>query len=65
MKRSDELSAIVHESEDAYAKGWVAGLYAYSWMKDGTLYVGTTGQTFEGALERFLADRGYVLPVST
>jgi hypothetical protein len=62
MRRSDELAAIIHESEDTYAKGYEEGLRAFAWMRDGTLYVGTTDTTFEQALERFLADRGYQLP---
>jgi 1,2-phenylacetyl-CoA epoxidase catalytic subunit len=37
---------------DRYYNGFVAGLAAYAWWKDGTQYVGTTGKTLERALEQ-------------
>lgn len=35
----------------AYDKGYVDGLHAYSWMKDGTYFVGTCGKSLKHALE--------------
>lgn len=37
--------------QEAYVIGLEDGIRAYSWMKDGTTYVGTTGRTLAEALE--------------
>lgn len=34
---------------DAYARGYLDGLAAYAWWKDGVQYVGTTGRTLRAA----------------
>ena len=33
----------------AYKQGFLDGLYAYAYMRDGVYYVGTNGKTFEEA----------------
>lgn len=55
MNRTDELLAM---ARDEYERGYLAGLWAFAWWKDGTAYVGTTGTTFVQAAERFLRERG-------
>jgi len=40
-----------------YERGWIDGLWAYAWWKDGTAYVGTTGTTYAQAVDRFLRER--------
>lgn len=42
-----------------YDRGYVDGLWAYSWWKDGVVYVGTTGTTYATAVDRFLHEKGY------
>lgn len=34
----------------AFLEGFRRALYLWSWMKDGTSYVGTCGQTYKGVL---------------
>lgn len=41
-----------------YERGYLDGLWAYSWWKNGTCYVGTTGKTYKQAAELFLAEQG-------
>lgn len=33
-----------------YYEGVRKGIYEYAWMRDGTIYVGTTGRTLKEAL---------------
>lgn len=42
-----------------YERGFIDGVHSYSWWKDGTLYVGTTGRTYQEAVCNFLVSRGY------
>lgn len=58
MRRS-EMCALVASADDEYAKGYIEGLSAYAWFKDGTEYVGTTGSTLTEAIAAFLKERGY------
>jgi len=37
-----------------YGKGYVDGMWAYAWWKDGTAYVGTTGRTYAQAVDEYL-----------
>ena len=37
-----------------YQRGYIDGLTAYAWWKDGTQWVGTCGQTLEAAVDLFL-----------
>ncbi|PYO40127.1 MAG: hypothetical protein DMD33_18760 [Gemmatimonadetes bacterium] len=39
-----------------YETGYIDGLKAYSWMRDGATYVGTTGRTLGDAVDRFLTE---------
>jgi hypothetical protein len=48
---SDELTE--------YERGFLDGLWAYAWSKDGAVYVGTTGTTYRRAAERFLHEHGH------
>lgn len=36
----------------AYLKGYLDALYRFAWMRDGLMYVGTTGTTFKQESER-------------
>jgi hypothetical protein len=40
-----------------YQRGYLEGLRAYAWWKDGVEYVGTCGQTYDAAAKLFLARR--------
>jgi hypothetical protein len=37
--------------EIGYDEGYIAGLTAYAWWKDGVQYVGTSGKTLKEAIE--------------
>jgi len=39
-----------------YERGWIEGLTAYAWWKDGTEYVGTCGTTKTQAIQRFIGE---------
>lgn len=39
------------EEEGAYYQGFIAGLYAYAWMKDGKTYVGSCGRLLSEAVK--------------
>lgn len=45
--------------QEAWLKGYLAGLGAYGWWKDGVQYVGTCGTTLAEATER--AKQEYVV----
>lgn len=40
-----------------YQMGYLDGLRAYAWFKDGTQYVGTTGKTLAEAVDEFLKEQ--------
>ena len=44
---------------NAYERGFIDGLWAYAWWKDGEAQVGTTGRTYQEAVRNFLVSRGY------
>lgn len=44
-KKKEELAM-------TYDKGFIAGLTAFAWWKDGVQYVGTCGTTLKDAIER-------------
>ena len=44
------------ESLSEFERGWIAGVMAYAWMRDGTMYVGTTGTTLGQAIDKFLSE---------
>lgn len=44
-------------SLDEYERGYIEGLTAYAWWKDGVQYVGTCGTTLQAAINDFLKDR--------
>jgi hypothetical protein len=60
MKRYEEVlrDLEVRDELSDYAEGYIAGLKAYAWMKDGTYYVGTTGTTLAQAVENRLRQLG-------
>ena len=44
------MSKDIEEAKrNAYRIGYMDGLEAYAWMKDGVMYVGTTGTIFADA----------------
>lgn len=49
---------ITREELSPFQRGYIAGLAAYAWWKDGTEFVGTTGSTLNKAVVRFLAEQG-------
>lgn len=40
----------------AFERGWIAGLTAYAWWRDGTEYVGTCGTTKNQAIADFIRE---------
>ena len=42
----------------SFYAGVKAGLYRFAWMKDGVMYVGTTGTTYKQAITEVDAERG-------
>lgn len=42
----------------AYDRGYIDGLWAYAWWKDGTAYVGSTGTTYAQAVDRYFVENG-------
>lgn len=59
-----EVSRPAHRSPGAkdvqlsqYQMGYLDGLRAYAWFKDGTQYVGTTGKTLAEATDEFLKEQ--------
>ena len=53
------LSSGEREALTDYERGFVDGLWAYAWWKDGVSYVGSTGTTYAQAVDRFLRENGY------
>lgn len=57
-KQLEEAKKLVQASNDIsrrdsdYALGYLDGLVAYAWWKDGDQYVGTAGMTLSEAIER-------------
>jgi hypothetical protein len=45
------------EPKTDYEHGYVDGMRAYAWWKDGEQYVGTCGATLAAAIDLFLASR--------
>lgn len=45
------------EALSEFERGWITGVRAYAWMKDGATFVGTTGTLLGDAIDRFLTDR--------
>ncbi len=41
-----------------YERGYLDGMFAYAWWKDGELNVGTTGRTYKQAVAKFLQAAG-------
>ncbi len=41
-----------------YERGYIDGLWAYAWWKNGDVFVGTTGTTYKRAVEKFLTAAG-------
>lgn len=61
LKRPETITTANVESSDGYVltltdyqKGYIKGLQAYAWIKDGVYYVGNEGETLDSAKERFL-----------
>lgn len=51
LKNIDAADTVTRRDAD-YALGYLDGLVAYAWWKDGEQYVGTTGMTLSEAIER-------------
>jgi hypothetical protein len=47
------------ERLDTYCRGYVDGMWAYAWWKDGVAYVGSTSTTYAQAVDSFLRERGH------
>lgn len=46
---------------DEYTEGFIDGLTAYAWWKDGVQYFGTTGKTLNEAIEQVKETWNYKL----
>jgi hypothetical protein len=51
------LSTEEYERLTDYERGWIDGVWLYSWWKDGVAQVGTTGRTYREAVEGFLENQ--------
>jgi len=52
-----QLDALIKAHEDAaLLRGYVEGLRAFAWWKDGVQYVGTCGTTLKKAIEKAEAE---------
>jgi hypothetical protein len=49
-------------SKDDYGQGFIDGITAYAWWKDGVQYVGTTGKTLKQAIETIELTWNYTPP---
>jgi hypothetical protein len=49
-QRCEVLAACRSTNKVAHQEGYIEGLRAYAWWKDGVEYVGTAGQTLEAAI---------------
>jgi len=56
---NEKYDDVVMEFEplSEYERGYVEGLYAYAWWKEGRMQVGTSGTTLAEATRRFLEER--------
>lgn len=56
----EKYDDVVKEFEplDLYERGYVEGLTAYAWWKEGRMQVGTTGTTLAQAVRQFLERPG-------
>lgn len=50
--------------QDAYKQGFIYGITAYAWHKNGQQFVGTTGKTLKEAVERVEKTWNYAPPNS-
>jgi hypothetical protein len=55
MIRYEEAIA-KHEPFSEYERGLIDGIRRFSWMKEGTTYVGTTGRTLGDAVDRAITE---------
>lgn len=59
--RAVALTLTRYDDLPEYERGWIDGVYLSAWMKDGVMFVGTTGRTYRAAVDEFLAERGVEL----
>ena len=59
MKNAPALTEEERKSLLPYEKGYIDGMWAYAWWKDGVAYVGTTGTTYAQAVDIFLHRIGH------
>lgn len=52
--RVADLETTIRRQEQSYRDGYIHGLAAYAWWKDGVEYVGTTGTTLKEAIAKVL-----------
>ena len=50
------LDDLIADAQGPYETGFVNGLCAYAWWKDGRQYVGTMGTSLNEAIEKFLRE---------
>lgn len=55
------MNAISEAQQKAYLHGYIDGLRAFAWWKDGTQYVGTCGTTLNDAIAKAEAEFEVVL----
>jgi len=56
----NHLAEPPHRPLTDYEQGYLDGLEAYSWWKNGIVHVGSCGQTLAGARKVFLREQGLI-----
>lgn len=59
MNQPEKYDTVLEEFAplSTYERGFIEGLLAYAWWKDGRMQVGTTGTTLAQAVRRFFEER--------
>jgi hypothetical protein len=55
LRADDEVARYGRVLTD-FERGWIEGLTAYAWWKDGTEYVGSCGTTKAQAIREFVSE---------
>lgn len=58
-EQPEKYDDVVREFEPLshWERGWVGGVSAYAWWKDGRMQVGTSGTSLAQAVRRFFEER--------
>ena len=54
----DDAAILPRRTLTDYERGYIEGMFAYAFMRDGIYYLGTTGKTYRQAVRAFLDEVG-------